>query len=57
MYPGVRVFCYSPPAWLMTPELAKFSERFVTSIVVNKDLFARYDSVVFQCFPHSLNSP
>lgn len=41
LYPGVRVFCYSPPAWLMTPELAKFTEQFVTSVVINKDLFSR----------------
>lgn len=41
LYPGVRVFCYSPPAWLMTPELSRYSERFVTSVVINKDLFSR----------------
>ena len=47
LYPGVRVFCYSPPAWMMTPELSKFSERFVTSVVINKDLFSRYAFVMF----------
>jgi hypothetical protein len=41
MYPGVRVFCYSTPAWLMTPDLAEYTEKFVTSVIINKDLFSR----------------
>jgi Lipase (class 3) len=41
LYPETRVWCYSPPGWLMTPELAAYSKHFVTSVVINKDVITR----------------
>lgn len=41
VFADVKVWCYSPPGWLMTPQLAEGTKHFVTSVVVNKDLVPR----------------
>jgi Lipase (class 3) len=43
---NVQVWCYSPPGWLMTRELAESTTSFVTSVVVNKDLVPRCGAAV-----------
>lgn len=40
-YCRVQGWCFSPPGWLMTPELANKTRSFITSVVVNKDLIPR----------------
>lgn len=37
----VTAWCFSPPGWLMTPQLAAWCESFVTSVVINKDVVPR----------------
>ena len=37
----VSAWCYSPPGWLMTPQLAEWSQSFVTSVIINKDVVPR----------------
>lgn len=37
----VTAWAFSPPGWLMTPQLARWCEGFVTSVVINKDVVPR----------------
>eukprot|EP00892_Ulva_mutabilis_P011439 jgi/Ulvmu1/8668/UM047_0006.1 len=37
----VTAWCFSPPGWLMTPQLADWCRSFVTSVVINKDIVPR----------------
>jgi hypothetical protein len=39
---NVHAWCYSPPGWLMTPELAESTKPFVTAVVINKDMVPRH---------------
>jgi Lipase (class 3) len=54
---NVQVWCYSPPGWLMTPELADSTKDFVTSVVVNKDLVPRCASCHFFTVPTADATP
>lgn len=49
VYFDVQVWCYNPPGWLMTPELAESGRDFVTSVVVNKDWVPRCAGTRVRC--------
>jgi sn1-specific diacylglycerol lipase len=40
----VVAWCYSPPGWLMAPDLAESTKSFLTSVVVDKDFVPRCES-------------
>lgn len=44
IFVNVHVWCFSPPGWLMTPELADSAKGFLTSVVINKDIVPRCGS-------------
>ncbi|CAK4932487.1 unnamed protein product [Aphanomyces euteiches] len=47
-YPALKCLAFSPPGCLMSPELAKSSSSFITSVVLGKDIIARASLLSFQ---------
>eukprot|EP01012_Entosiphon_sulcatum_P059870 TRINITY_DN84504_c0_g1_i1.p1 TRINITY_DN84504_c0_g1~~TRINITY_DN84504_c0_g1_i1.p1 ORF type:complete len:684 (+),score=76.07 TRINITY_DN84504_c0_g1_i1:26-2053(+) len=40
-YPELRCFAYSPPGGMFSPNAAQFSRKFITSLVIGKDIVPR----------------
>lgn len=48
--PSIRVFAFSPPGGMATPNLSPLLEPFVTNVVIGKDAIPRTGTVTFERF-------